>query len=191
MSETESVYLGGELFDLKHLAGNAMLAEALEIVSERRYRVVLPQELEPPDLSPKAIRDADYRALLECDAAIFLFDGPDLDSGTVAEFMAAKFADLPALLLRTDFRRAGDRNDHPWNLMLSRFPRTDFLVVDGMELLTSARVEGLDRQGQIERVVGEVASMVIEKMDTLINTPPLGELDTAGRKAWVTQSLGI
>ena len=48
MSEMNSalrVYLAGELFDVKHLTGNAMLAEAIEIVSNRRYEVVLPTEV--------------------------------------------------------------------------------------------------------------------------------------------------
>jgi nucleoside 2-deoxyribosyltransferase len=64
------VYLAGELFDMKHLAGNALLAEALGEVSEARYNPVLPQNLELPSLEAKAIRDTDYAALLECDAAI-------------------------------------------------------------------------------------------------------------------------
>jgi len=42
--------------------------------------------------------------LLNCDLALFNFDGPELDLGTVVEFLFAKFADIPALILRMDFR---------------------------------------------------------------------------------------
>jgi hypothetical protein len=34
--------------------------------------------------------------LIECDLGTFNFDGAELDSGTIVEFMVAKFADIPA-----------------------------------------------------------------------------------------------
>jgi hypothetical protein len=40
----------------------------------------------------------------------------------VVEFMLAKFADIPSVLLRTDIRAGGDYRDEPWNLMTSYFP---------------------------------------------------------------------
>ena len=48
----------------------------------------------------------------------------------------AKFADMPAVLVRSDFRGGGDQAGagDPWNLMTSFFPRTASVVVDAMAL---------------------------------------------------------
>ncbi len=123
-----TVYFGGELFDIKHLAGNALMAESIYVQSGGKYRCYLPQDFELRGLDPHVIRDQDIMALLESDLALFNFDGSELDSGTVIEFMIAKFADIPAVLLRTDLRAAGDQGDSdldPWNLMASFYPRTE------------------------------------------------------------------
>ena len=129
-----SVYFAGELFSVKHLVGNAALADAIARLSCSRFVCVLPQTLENRAMSAHEIRDQDIVALLNCDLAIFNFDGPELDSGTVAEFMFARFADIPSLLLRTDFRRAGDQAAEPWNLMLSFYPQTKTLCLNSMEI---------------------------------------------------------
>ncbi|HEY6840344.1 MAG TPA: nucleoside 2-deoxyribosyltransferase, partial [Chthoniobacterales bacterium] len=118
------VYFAGELFSSKHLVGNAALADAIAKVSNLKFTCVLPQSLEDREMSAQDIRDKDIVTLISCDLALFNFDGPELDSGTVAEFMFAKFADIPSLLLRTDFRRGGDQGVDPWNLMMSFYPRT-------------------------------------------------------------------
>jgi nucleoside 2-deoxyribosyltransferase len=166
-----TVYLAGELFDLKHIAGNALLSESLSAVSSGRYRPVLPQDLELPSLEAKVILDIDYAALLGCDAAIFQFDGSDLDSGTVAEFMTAKFVDIPSVLLRTDFRRSGDRNSNPWNLMCDSFPRTESLVVDTMVLYSKEMEKGWMLASEATKVVAyQVAAQLVEKLDTAIGT---------------------
>ena len=46
----------------------------------------------------------DFELLYNCDCLIANLDGPDPDSGTVVEFCFAKMLDMPAVLLRTDFR---------------------------------------------------------------------------------------
>lgn len=135
----------------------------------------LPQDYEPESLEPKAIRDSDFRGLLDCDAAVFQYDGTELDSGTVVEFMAAKFADIPSVLLRTDFRRGGDRNLEPWNLMSSFYPRTVSLVVDAMQLyVESGHVElgGVDASRQ---AMGRLGGLVVEKLDEVIALPRVTE----------------
>ena len=91
-----SVYFAGELFTHKDLAGNAMLAEAIYARSGGGFRCALPQNFEQRKSRPKGIRDEDILNLLECDLALFNYDGQELDSGTVVEFMFAKFADIPA-----------------------------------------------------------------------------------------------
>lgn len=131
---TQKIYFAGELFSLKHLAGNALLAKAILNASEGRYLSVLPQMLEQRDTTENAIRNQDLKALISSDLAVFNFDGDEIDSGTVAEYMVAKFIDLPSVIVRTDFRARSDSRSAPWNLMLSFYPRTEVLTFDGMEL---------------------------------------------------------
>ena len=104
-----TVYFASELFSLKHLIGNAYLAEAIYEKSHGRYLCVLPQNLEQRGNTAKSIRDQDILTLLGCDLGLFNYDGTELDSGTVVEFMFAKFADIPSVILRSDFRQGGDQ----------------------------------------------------------------------------------
>ena len=126
------IYFAGELFSLKHLLGNAALADAIGRKSEGQFECVLPQALEQRETTAQAIRNQDILALASCDLGLFNFDGDEVDSGTVVEFMIAKFLDIPAVVLRTDFRGGGDQSEHPWNLMLSFYPRTEVLLFDAM-----------------------------------------------------------
>src|ERR1700720_2295576 len=132
------VYFAGELFSSKHLVGNAALADAIAKASNLNFICVLPQALEERNMSAHDIRDQDIVTLIGCDLALFNFDGPELDSGTVAEFFFAKFADIPSLLLRTDFRRGGDQGEDPWNLMVSYYPRTRTCLLDSISLYQEA-----------------------------------------------------
>ncbi len=131
------IYFAGDLFDAKDIGGNLMLSRAIESVSDRRYQIMLPQdgECEVSDRTSQSIRDADFELLCSCDIIVANFDGHDLDSGTVAEFCFAKMLDMPAVLLRTDFRNSGDNtlpDGEPWNLMCSHYPRTEVLHINGM-----------------------------------------------------------
>ncbi len=127
-SKTYTFYFAGELFSHKHLLGNAYLAKEIFDQSNGQFIAVLPQDLELRSREPQDIRDNDILGLLQCDLALFNYDGPELDSGTVVEFMFAKFADIPAVILRTDFRSGGDQKGDPWNLMTSFYPRTETIV---------------------------------------------------------------
>jgi len=138
MNEPKTFYFAGDLFDSKHLAGNALLAEAVHKASSGRLLPVLPQNLEQRDTPPHGIRDNDILCLLDCDLALFHFDGSELDSGTVVEFMFAKFADIPSVVVRSDFRAKGDQDLHPWNLMASFYPRTEVVLLDAMSLYQNA-----------------------------------------------------
>lgn len=186
-----SVYLAGELFDAKHLVGNACLAEAIERLSQGRYALVLPQDLELPSLEAKAIRDEDFRALLACDAAVFQFDGPDLDSGTVAEFMVAKFADIPSVLLRTDFRRGGDRNEQPWNLMCSFYPRTASVVREIMGGYARGLAAGQSRRDSLTAALDEIAGELVEKLDAVLALPKALDESPATLRAWIEGAIGM
>ena len=129
----KTIYFAGALFDQKHLTGNALLAEAIEQRSAGRYCCVLPQDLELPSHRAEDIRNHDLKQVLDCDLALFNFDGSELDSGTVVEFMYAKFLDKPSVILRSDFRSGGDQEEgEPWNLMCSFYPRTESVLLNAM-----------------------------------------------------------
>jgi len=168
-----SVYFAGELFNAKHLAGNAGLAAAIERRSNGQYLCVLPQTMESREEGAHFIRDEDLEHLICSDIAIFNFDGSEIDSGTVVEFMVAKFADIPALLLRTDFRRGGDQGHDPWNLMLSFYPRTKTCCLDGMALYKTALTQGLDPVSAADRMLDQIAGQVVEKLEELSQSKPI------------------
>lgn len=205
MSAPLQVYLAGELFSAKHLLGNAVLGQALYDVSAGRYVCLVPQDLEQRETTAHSIRDQDIRALMRCDVGIFHYDGPELDSGTVVEFLFAKMADIPSVLLRTDFRHGGDqiKGGDPWNLMTSFFPRTRSVVLNAMDLYH----EGLNRTDhpEPETVVREKrgidASMVmvdriarecIAALDAAKSDPPvLSRALAAPVYSWIAQMPGF
>ena len=166
------VYFAGELFSSKHLVGNAALADAIAKVSNLKFTCVLPQSLEDRKMSAQDIRDKDIVTLIGCDLALFNFDGPELDSGTVAEFMFAKFADIPSLLLRTDFRRGGDQGVDPWNFMMSFYPRTRTLYLNSMEIYKEALSAGLSAVPAGQNLVEEVAKAAVNELELLSKMAP-------------------
>ena len=166
------VYFAGELFSSKHLVGNAALADAIAKVSNLNFACVLPQTLETGEMSAQDIRDKDIVTLIGCDLALFNFDGPELDSGTVTEFMFAKFADIPSLLLRTDFRRAGDQGNDPWNLMMSFYPRTRTLCVNSMEIYHKALSSGMTPVRAGQSLIDQVAEAAVKELELLSQLAP-------------------
>jgi len=138
---TYTVYFAGDLFDHKHLAGNELLAGAVDLRSGGRYACVLPQDLEQASERMADIRNQDLMQVMACDLGLFNFDGTDLDSGTVVEFMMAKMLDIPSVLLRSDFRASGDqeREGDDWNLMCSFYPRSRTVQFNAMAWYQEAR----------------------------------------------------
>lgn len=177
---TYTFYFGGELFSAKHLYGNAALAEAIGALSAGRYVALLPQHLEQREFTAQSIRDTDLRALLDCDLGLFHYDGPELDSGTVVEYMVAKFADLPSVLLRTDFRSAGDGKElggDAWNLMSSFYPRTRVLELNSVVLyqagLRQSEAGAARRGSEAGRLMTDaIARSVIAAFDEVLALPP-------------------
>jgi nucleoside 2-deoxyribosyltransferase len=187
-----SVYFAGELFSAKHLIGNAMLADAIARCSQRKFICILPQALELRQNQPKTIRDQDILTLLDCDLALFNFDGPELDSGTVVEFLFAKFADIPALLLRTDFRASGDQSGDPWNLMNSFYPRTKVLWVNSMDVYQSALHREKQDSDPNQTLVDQIAERVINELDALSKLTPILSKDIAEPVyRWISQLPGF
>lgn len=159
-----------------------MLADAIHRVSSDRYVCYLPQDLEQRSSTAHGIRDNDLRCLAEADCAVFNFDGTDLDSGTVVEFMAAKFLDIPAVIIRSDFRAAGDQDGYPWNLMAAYYPRTRTIVTHAMAEYQKRldrpafdRVPDIIRSGKsreaIAAYVDSKARDIVAALDELMSQP--------------------
>lgn len=192
MDTKYTYYHAGPLFTLADLHTNTLLAQTIKTLSRNRYEPIVPQDLEQRETTPHAIRDSDIRALLSCDIALFTYDGAELDSGTVVEYMIAKFADIPTVILRSDFRKAGDQTGggDPWNLMSSFWPRTKTVVVNSMleyKLNLAAAVpstaaageDTVDPQGggsssakrAGEMVLASTAERVVAAMDEVVGIP--------------------
>lgn len=185
-----TVYFAGELFSLKHLIGNAYLAEAIYEKSHGKYLCVLPQNIELRRSAARTIRDHDIRTLLGCDLGLFNYDGAELDSGTVVEFMFAKFADIPSVILRSDFRNGGDQPGEPWNLMTSFYPRTTGVVVDSIGLYKGAmqrrlraaprrspdevvNLAGQRSSADAQAMCEQVAEACVRALDKMVATEPV------------------
>ncbi|MGQ4807405.1 hypothetical protein NKDENANG_00753 [Candidatus Entotheonellaceae bacterium PAL068K] len=170
-----TVYFAGALFNHKDLMGNARLAASIEQVSGGQYVCVLPQHLE--QASPRAvdIRNQDLHQVMTCDLALFNFDGSELDSGTVVEFMFAKFLDIPAVIVRSDFRAAGDqgKDGDAWNLMCSFYPRTNILQFNAMAWYHQARQDGASLDAVASRLYQRVAAVLVQELEAVRRQPPL------------------
>ncbi len=158
-----TVYFASELYGLKHIIGNAYLAEAIYEKSHGHYLCELPQDFEPRGTRPHAIRDRGIHTLLGCDLAIFNFDGAEIESGTAIEFMYAKFADIPSVILRSDLRAGGDSSD-PWSLMASFYPRTANVIVDSLQAYKTIMKRRHRRLDEILRLAGQHSSADAQRM---------------------------
>lgn len=169
MNQAKKIYFAGELFDHKHLIGNALLAQAINQESKGRWQVILPQDNEAPVERALDIRDQDFKLLLGCDAAVFHFDGLELDSGTVAEFMMAKMIDLPCVIIRSDIRSGGDQQDgEPWNLMCSGYPRTESLIFNSIEQYKDILSNHPDDLSATVKIFCQkIAGMILDKLENV------------------------
>ena len=177
MSMAYTIYFAGELFDHKHLIGNAILASHIEHLSEGRYQCVLPQDLEQTGYRSVDIRNQDLIGVATCDLALFNFDGPDLDSGTVVEFVYAKLLDIPAVVLRTDFRGGGEQKPggDAWNLMASFYPRTRNVTLNAMAWYQEVSRESDTVADATARYCDRMANVIIEALDAVrAESPHLG-----------------
>ena len=186
-----NVYHAGDLFDFKHLAGNLLLSEAIADVSGGKYRTLLPQSNEGNKQRNANIRNGDLEMVMSCHLALLNFDGTDLDSGTVVEFMTAKMLDIPCVLLRTDFRNAGDQSvsADPWNLMCSGYPRSLTLKINALALYNGI----VTAPDALKSYLHEIARRVVSAMDEAVAKPSLfaGDIRKAGEVyRWFVRSCG-
>ena len=174
MPEQNSVYFAGDLFNHKDLIGNLLLAEAIEKESSGSYVCILPQHLEQSTNRSIDIRNNDLSKILSADLILVNFDGTELDSGTVIEFLFAKALDIPAVILRSDFRSAGDQErGDPWNLMCSGYPRTGKLTLNAMTWYQEAWRKGGVTANVLERFYSKLSKAIITEFDKVYNEPSL------------------
>jgi nucleoside 2-deoxyribosyltransferase len=173
-----TIYFAGPLFDHKDLIGNAILSTYIDKVSEGKYRCIIPQNLEQATDKLVDIRNQDLSYVLACDLAIFNFDGTELSSGTVVEFLYAKLLDIPSVIIRSDFRGGGDqgREGDRWNLMASYYPRTRKLEFNSMEWYQREK-KATSRDGGIfetaDNLYKKIAQLIIDELDAVMEEPPL------------------
>jgi nucleoside 2-deoxyribosyltransferase len=188
-----SVYFAGGLFSHKDLVGNRLLADSIAQESRGRFRCVLPQHLEVGAGRAVQMRNADLLALLKSDLAIFNFDGAELDSGTVVEFIFAKMLDMPAVILRTDFRAAGDQEQDHWNLMCSAYPRTKVVSLNGMDWYQQHFAQQALDSVSLEKAYSLLARPIIDNLDLVIKEPAItagGNVSLAQIYAWALRFPG-
>ena len=174
MPEQNSVYFAGDLFNHKDLTGNLLLAEGIERESSGRYVCVLPQHLEQSTSRSIDIRNNDLSKIVSADLILVNFDGTELDSGTVIEFLFAKALDIPAVSLRSDFRAAGDQErGDPWNLMCSGYPRTGKLTLNAMSWYQEAWEKDGGTAAVLERFYSRLSKVIISEFDNVYNEPSL------------------
>ena len=165
-----SVYFAGDLFDHKHLLGNAILAETITRRSKGKYESILPQALEKTFTRTIDIRNQDLFLLMNCDLGLFNFDGTDLDSGTVVEYVIAKILDIPSVILRSDFRNSGDQKQggDNWNLMCSNYPRSRIIQFNAMEWYQDA-IKG-DKPVKIwsDKLYNRIADTIISELTSCL-----------------------
>ena len=102
-------YFAGALFSAQELYGNVALAAAINEVSRGILQLDLPQDLSTQETGDgKGTRAADYLGMIQRDFVFANMNGPDLDSGTVAEYMVASMLGMPRVQFRSDFRNVGD-----------------------------------------------------------------------------------
>ena len=174
MPKQNSVYFAGDLFNHKDLTGNLLLAEAIEKESSGRYICILPQHLEQSTSRSIDIRNNDLSKIVNSDLILVNFDGTDLDSGTVIEFLFAKALDVPAVILRSDFRSAGDQErGDSWNLMCSGYPRTGKLTINAMSWYQDAWGDGGGTASVLERFYRKLSKAIITEFENVEKEPSL------------------
>ena len=175
-------FYGGELFNTRDLVGNLFLLDALRRLSGGKYDFYVAQEQCDQNVTHKIIKDKDTVGLVESEVALFAFEGVELDSGTVVEFMQAKTLDIPAVVYRSDIRggsgeEAIDDRRNRWNLMCSFYPRvrTVYLsaIVDYQEVYRQANGDNVPANTVAQAYSEYIARILLEAMDEVMASPPI------------------
>lgn len=178
------VYFAGDIFTQKDLIGNLQLSRAIEKLSKNKYKCFMAQNRLQQTVLHKTIKRQDLQGVFNSDITLFAFDGSELDSGTVVEFMAAKFLDKPAVVYRTDFRGGTGQktaeDNNKWNLMVSFYPRTKVVYINSMIEYQKFYKKYKNKSVNFvtQKYSEYIAKHLIEKMDSVLLEPKL--LDKSG-----------
>lgn len=182
-----TIYSAGGLFTQDELATNVMLKEAVRRLSNGKFRIFLPQSREIQSLDQPNIeafiRNTDLLEVVKADILLARFDGLELDSGTVVEYMLAKFLGKPTVILRSDFRSVSFLPlVEPYNLMVKNWPRTvdvhlnsyriwaEFFAEEHRGSGDSEPLRGLMEAelGTLQKSVAEIAQQMITAFEAVI-----------------------
>jgi len=183
-----AIYFAGGLFTQHDISTNVLIKESVWRLSNGKFELVLPQskELRHLDRSDVAayLRNADLLQVVSADVLLARFDGPDLDTGTVVEFMVARMLGKPVVILRSDTRHlSGNGLDDPYNLMVKSWPRTVEVHIDSLMdyVRTLAKVREaliesdtpqatLDAELDMVRIaIDDLALKVIAALESVLN----------------------
>jgi nucleoside 2-deoxyribosyltransferase len=182
-----TIYSAGGLFTQDELATNVMIKEAVWRLSNGKFQLFLPQsreiqELDQPDLEAY-IRNTDLLEVVKADILLVRFDGLELESGTVVEYMMAKFLGKPTVILRSDFRSVSFLPlCEPYNLMVKNWPRTIEVHLKSFEiwaeLFSGERLAHSDSKSRqelmnaelctLQKSVDKVARQVISALEAVL-----------------------
>jgi nucleoside 2-deoxyribosyltransferase len=157
-----TIYSAGGLFTQHELTTNILIKEAVWRLSNGKFQLFLPQsrELQELDRSDVVayIRNTDLLEVVKADIIMARFDGVELDSGTVVEFVTAKTLGKPVVILRSDFRRQSNTGwAEPYNLMVKYWPRTVEVHLNCFQLWA-----GLFAREQLDHDSGEAFQATME-----------------------------
>jgi nucleoside 2-deoxyribosyltransferase len=179
-TDRDYFYLAGGLFNNEQLLGNLLLSSEIVRLSGQKVLPDLPQNKESnTDAAarhPHNIRAKDLEGVLLADVALFMFEGMNLDEGMLIEFGFAKALGMPTVVVRTDFRKAGDQEGNVsenWNLMCSDFPQHG--VVTTCSIADYGAVISRDSAGVVdvmESLYTPVAGKVLSEFAALRSKPP-------------------
>jgi nucleoside 2-deoxyribosyltransferase len=181
------IYSAGGLFTQDELAMNILIKEAVWRLSNGKFQLFLPQSRELQELDradvESYIRNTDLLEVVRADIILVRFDGLELDSGTVVEFMIAKFLGKPTVLLRSDFRRVSFADMcEPYNLMVKNWPRNVEIQLNSFaiwaDIFTEERqvpgysdtLQGMMKAelGTLQKSIDEVAKQVIVGLEAVL-----------------------
>jgi hypothetical protein len=92
--------------------------------------------------------------------------------------MYAKFADIPAVIFRSDLRSAGDGSD-PWSLMASYYPRSVRVLIDGLKTYKTIMKSKHKKLDEVIRLAGQHSSADAQRMCDQIANACVRALDKA------------
>lgn len=178
-SGVKTIFFSGCLFCHKDLIGNLYLSRAIKTLSKGVYKVILSQDLQGKETDAIKIKNNNLTNIRKMDGIMISFDGPELDAGTVVEFITAKVMDKPTVIYRTDFRSGGDVIDgmetaNPWNLMCSNYPRTEIVGHDAIismyqELILKYPQDHLKISQDLTYIIAE---KIVQKLDLAFASQP-------------------